>query len=130
MYKINWYYFTQEQRALFTQMESEGRYDKISKILEIADPQQEREIELWLTSITPVNKKQESEVKKLMKEMASKGEEVIRTPEDEAKWQEKLDDEKGVPKIKDSEEEVKAPQIAVSDPTVAVKKRGRPPKIK
>lgn len=92
-YQINWTHFTNEERGLIEKIIQQGEYKKITKLVVVSTKEQENEITKFIESITPTGKTRESEIKNQMKMLRMKGEEPILTPEQEAEWQAKLDEE-------------------------------------
>lgn len=92
MYQINWVHFTLDQRKLIEKIIAQGEYKKITKLIVVENQEQENEITKFIESASPQGSNFESQVREQIKLLRRKGEEIL-TPEEEAEWQRKLDEE-------------------------------------
>src|SRR3990167_6664952 len=92
MYQINWTHFTLDERKLIEKIIAQGEHKKITKLIVVASQQQENEITRFIESVAPKGAAGESAVREQIKLLRRKGEEIL-SPEQEAEWQKKLDEE-------------------------------------
>lgn len=90
---IKWSVFTPYEQELLRTAYNLGHTNAFAASFPIRKPEQEKEIQKLMNAKTPLNIGFVSEVKKEMDILESKGEKLFRTPEDEAMWQKRLDDE-------------------------------------
>lgn len=127
--------FTLEERQMIESMCKSGHAKDIPGRVKIFDPEREYKLEAIVALLAPSKIVMESEVKKELEIAISQGFK-IETPEQEAEWQKKLDEEKKKLEEKELKEKtrivrnLKAVKEAVSELAEEPKRRGRPAKVK
>lgn len=92
---INWKIFNKEEKELIIIAFNNGHHNLLTQLpnVNIDTPDKEKEIDKIVVEMTELEEYEDSETRKELDKFRSKGER-IETPDDEAKWQEKLDKEK------------------------------------
>lgn len=92
---MKWEVFTQEERVKIESLAKDGQWDLITSAVLIREPEQEYWLNVYIDENKPISSPLESTVREeLEKELASDPLNVLTTPEQEAEWQKKLDEEK------------------------------------
>lgn len=117
---IKWDVFTLEERAIIEGLVAKGHYNEISHAIVMDGFEKEYWVTRILTQVRPEIASVDSEVAKELLIEKTKGNE-IESPEKEAEWQKKLDDEKKNSKTKvskrhkeDQEKELKALEATIA----------------
>lgn len=118
MQTIDWNFFTKEEQTLIQKAIDSGDKNNIVCLVDTVnmDPDKEKEIQKIINDMTPEDDNFVSEVEpELQREFLEKVPEPDKTPEQEAEWQKKLDEERKLfvekkkklrPAKKDKEEEI------------------------
>lgn len=117
---IKWEVFTLEERGIIEGLVAKGFYNEISHAIQMDDFEKEYWVAKILSQVKPAPAVVDSEVAKELVMEKIKGNEID-TPEKEAEWQNKLDDEKKTSKTKiskrhkeEQEKELKALEEKIS----------------
>lgn len=117
---IRWEVFTQDEREKINKLVSEGRFDLLGAVMHNSDPEKEIELQNIIDEQAPVAKILDSKVREEMKQAQMRGE-SIDTPEAEAEWNRKLEEEKLEHEAK-VKEETKAAKVKKEPKPKPVKK--------
>lgn len=113
---FNYSLFNEYDKEIIKQLIDAGEMDKIPNAIIIQNQEQEREVAILLSAKAKPVVFEESKVRQEMIELQSKDNlPIITTPEEEAKWQQKIDEEKAIQNKKYEEQkkrEIEALEIA------------------
>lgn len=93
MNNIKWEVFTKEEQDIIKSLVSSGSFDAITRAVMMDSPEKEFWIHQLLEQVKPLPEVIDSKVKQEMLDAKLKGEEIT-SPEKEAEWQKKLEEEK------------------------------------
>ena len=96
---IKWDVFTLEERAMIEKLVASGHFGEITHAIQMNDLEKEYWVAKILAQVLPEPKPIDSEVEKELLLEKTKGNEID-SPEKEAEWQKKLDEEKKGSKTK------------------------------
>lgn len=104
---IKWDVFTSEERSIIESLVSSGNFNVISNAIQIDSMEKEYWISKIISQVKPLDPILDSEVEKEMLNERVKGNNID-SPEKEAEWQAKLDEEKTSHKTKISKRKKEA----------------------
>lgn len=96
---MRWEIFTQEEKEMIEDLTKRGEFAAIVKCVAVDSPEKEYQLNEYLEEVRPEEVHGDSKVLKEMLEAKARGEDID-SPEKEAEWQKKLDEEKKEMKAK------------------------------
>lgn len=107
--KIDWDVFTEEEKVKIKECLKSGRFEDMGAAIQIDDPVREYQIQNIKKVYVPKVNIHESKVKEDLADAENKngGRPVIDSPEKEAEWQAKIDEEKAKQLADDDKKEAK-----------------------